>query len=109
MAFGLYERQYLGIHGLLPPAFMTVEQQVFRIITQLRSQPNDLARYIQLDNLQVNSIFIIYQFYIYIYIYLQYIFYFYYIIYLFYYYTYLKYILYFFTIYIIYFDITLFF
>ncbi|VDN58563.1 unnamed protein product, partial [Dracunculus medinensis] len=52
MAFGLYERQYLGIHGLLPPAFMTVEQQVFRIITQLRSQPNDLARYIQLDNLQ---------------------------------------------------------
>ncbi|EJD74104.1 malic enzyme [Loa loa] len=52
MAFSLFERQYLGIHGLLPPAFMTDEQQTYRIITQLRQQPNDLARYIQLDGLQ---------------------------------------------------------
>uniref|UniRef100_A0A915PD78 Malic enzyme n=1 Tax=Setaria digitata TaxID=48799 RepID=A0A915PD78_9BILA len=52
MAFSLFERQYLGIHGLLPPAFMTEEQQAYRIISQLRQQPNDLARYIQLDGLQ---------------------------------------------------------
>ncbi|MCP9262174.1 Malic enzyme [Dirofilaria immitis] len=52
MAFSLFERQYLGIHGLLPPAFMTEEQQAYRVISQLRQQPNDLARYIQLDGLQ---------------------------------------------------------
>ncbi|VDO18595.1 unnamed protein product [Heligmosomoides polygyrus] len=52
MAFSLYERQYLGIHGLLPPAFMTAEQQACRIMTKLREQPNDLAKYIQLDSLQ---------------------------------------------------------
>ncbi|KAK6022890.1 malic enzyme domain protein, partial [Ostertagia ostertagi] len=52
MAFSLYERQYLGIHGLLPPAFMTAEQQAYRTMSKLREQPNDLARYIQLDSLQ---------------------------------------------------------
>ncbi|KAI6173852.1 Malic enzyme [Aphelenchoides besseyi] len=52
MAFTLYERQYLGVHGLLPPAFMTEEQQAYRVITKLRQQPNDLARYIQMDGLQ---------------------------------------------------------
>ncbi|VDN58564.1 unnamed protein product [Dracunculus medinensis] len=52
MAFGLKERQYLGLHGLLPPAFMTEEQQLYRVISKLRAQPNDLARYVQLDGLQ---------------------------------------------------------
>ncbi|KAE9546337.1 hypothetical protein FO519_010451, partial [Halicephalobus sp. NKZ332] len=52
MAFDLYERQYLGIHGLLPPAFMTADQQAYRTLTKLRQQPDDLARYIQLDGLQ---------------------------------------------------------
>ncbi|VDM76348.1 unnamed protein product [Strongylus vulgaris] len=52
MAFSLYERQYLGIHGLLPPAFMTEEQQAYRVMAKLREQPDDLARYIQLDALQ---------------------------------------------------------
>ena len=54
MAFDLYERQYLGIHGLLPPAFMTADQQAYRTLTKLRQQPDDLARYIQLDGLQVS-------------------------------------------------------
>lgn len=53
MAFTLYERQYLGLHGLLPPAFMTEEQQAYRVISKLRQQPDDLAKYIQLDGLQV--------------------------------------------------------
>ncbi len=52
MAFTLRERQLLGIHGLLPPAFMTQDQQAHRVITNLRQQPNDLARYVQLNALQ---------------------------------------------------------
>lgn len=44
MAFSLYERHYLGIHGLLPPAFMTEEQQAYRVMTKLREQPDDLAK-----------------------------------------------------------------
>uniref|UniRef100_A0A1I8ALZ6 Malic domain-containing protein n=1 Tax=Steinernema glaseri TaxID=37863 RepID=A0A1I8ALZ6_9BILA len=52
MAFSLYERQYLGLHGLLPPAFMTEEQQAYRVLKKLREQPSDLARYVQLDGLQ---------------------------------------------------------
>ncbi|CAJ0960253.1 unnamed protein product, partial [Mesorhabditis belari] len=52
MAFSLFERQYLGIHGLLPPAFMTEEQQAYRIMLRIREAPNDLARYGILDALQ---------------------------------------------------------
>ncbi|WKX96426.1 hypothetical protein Q1695_012681 [Nippostrongylus brasiliensis] len=52
MAFSLYERQYLGIHGLLPPAFMTEEQQAYRVMTKLRDHQSDLEKYIQLDSLQ---------------------------------------------------------
>lgn len=52
MAFTLHERQALGIHGLLPPAFMTEEQQAYRILSKIRKQPDDLARYVQLDSLQ---------------------------------------------------------
>ncbi|KAK5970791.1 Malic enzyme, partial [Trichostrongylus colubriformis] len=52
MAFSLYERHYLGIHGLLPPAFMTEEQQAYRVMSKLRETNDDLAKYIQLDELQ---------------------------------------------------------
>ncbi|VDN32115.1 unnamed protein product [Cylicostephanus goldi] len=52
MAFNLFERQFLGVHGLLPPAFMTIEQQAYRVMSRLRQQPNDLAKYIQLASLQ---------------------------------------------------------
>ncbi|KAK6015760.1 malic enzyme domain protein, partial [Ostertagia ostertagi] len=55
MAFSLYERQHLGIHGLLPPAFMTQEQQVYRMMTSIREQPNDLAKYIALNELQCRN------------------------------------------------------
>ncbi|VDM53812.1 unnamed protein product, partial [Angiostrongylus costaricensis] len=52
MAFSLYERQYLGIHGLLPPAFMTEEQQAYRVMKKLRDEANDLEKFIHLDSLQ---------------------------------------------------------
>ncbi|EPB71092.1 malic enzyme domain protein [Ancylostoma ceylanicum] len=52
MGFSLYERQFLGLHGLLPPTFMTIEQQAYRVMSKLRQQPNDLAKYIQMDSLQ---------------------------------------------------------
>lgn len=52
MAFSLYERQYLGIHGLLPPTFMTMSQQEYRLMQRIREAPNDLARFIILDDLQ---------------------------------------------------------
>jgi malate dehydrogenase (oxaloacetate-decarboxylating)(NADP+) len=52
MSLSLQERQTLGIHGLLPPTFMTIEQQAYRTLASLRQQPNDLARYIQLNSLQ---------------------------------------------------------
>lgn len=55
MAFSLRERQILGIHGLLPPAFMTQQQQVLRVMANLRRQPTDLARYVQLNALQVHT------------------------------------------------------
>ncbi|XGW08057.1 hypothetical protein V3C99_010854 [Haemonchus contortus] len=52
MAFTLYERQFLGIHGLIPPAMMTAEQQAYRTMVKLRQLPDDLSRYIEMDNLQ---------------------------------------------------------
>ncbi|PIO60484.1 hypothetical protein TELCIR_18018 [Teladorsagia circumcincta] len=55
MAFTLYERFYLGIHGLIPPAFMTEEQQVYRVMKRIREQPDNLAKYVQLDELHTRS------------------------------------------------------
>lgn len=52
MAFNLRERQLLGIHGLLPPAVVTIDDQVERVMKNLELQPNDLARYVQLNALQ---------------------------------------------------------
>uniref|UniRef100_A0A915CKZ2 Malic enzyme n=1 Tax=Ditylenchus dipsaci TaxID=166011 RepID=A0A915CKZ2_9BILA len=52
LGFSLHERQRLGVHGLLPPAFFSIDQQAYRVLKNLRDQPNDLARYIHLDGLQ---------------------------------------------------------
>uniref|UniRef100_A0A0N4Z756 Malic enzyme n=1 Tax=Parastrongyloides trichosuri TaxID=131310 RepID=A0A0N4Z756_PARTI len=45
LAFTLYERQYLGIHGLLPPAFMNIDQQVFRIMSEIRGHKTPMLKY----------------------------------------------------------------
>ncbi|RCN46598.1 malic enzyme, NAD binding domain protein [Ancylostoma caninum] len=55
MAFTLKERQYLGIHGLLPPAFMSQEQQVYRTMKRIRDEPDNLEKYIILDELQCRT------------------------------------------------------
>ncbi|XP_078714901.1 NADP-dependent malic enzyme-like [Lampetra fluviatilis] len=52
MAFGLEERQHLGIHGLLPPCFLSQDVQVLHVIKNFERQTNDLDRYILLMGVQ---------------------------------------------------------
>lgn len=51
-AFSLRERQLLGIHGLLPPAILTMDQQVDKMIANLVKLSDDLQRYSFLTSLQ---------------------------------------------------------
>ncbi|KAF5396802.1 NADP-dependent malic enzyme mitochondrial [Paragonimus heterotremus] len=51
-AFLLHERQLLGIHGLLPPAVLTMDQQVEKMMTNLAKLSDDLQRYSFLTSLQ---------------------------------------------------------
>ncbi|KAA3675275.1 malate dehydrogenase (oxaloacetate-decarboxylating)(NADP+), partial [Paragonimus westermani] len=51
-AFPLHERQLLGIHGLLPPAVLTMDQQVEKMMTNLAKLSDDLQRYSFLTSLQ---------------------------------------------------------
>jgi len=51
-AFSEAERDALGLRGLLPPHVHTMEEQVLRVMTNFRSKPNDLERYVQLVSLQ---------------------------------------------------------
>ncbi|HEX7995939.1 MAG TPA: NAD-dependent malic enzyme [Streptosporangiaceae bacterium] len=43
-AFSYAERHALGITGLVPPAHMTLDQQVARVYAQYERQPDDLAK-----------------------------------------------------------------
>ena len=52
MAFTIEERQVLGIQGLIPPAVLTQEVQLLRIMTNFMREQSDLDRYIDLINLQ---------------------------------------------------------
>lgn len=52
MAFTMEERQLLGIQGLIPPAVLSQDVQVLRIMTNFRREQSDLDRYIDLINLQ---------------------------------------------------------
>lgn len=52
MAYSIRERQVLGIHGLLPPAVLSQDVQVLRIMTNFHRETNDLDKYIDLINLQ---------------------------------------------------------
>ena len=50
-AFTAAERDVLGLRGLLPPHVNTMEQQVLRVMSNFRSKPNDLERYVQMVSL----------------------------------------------------------
>ncbi|XP_027740271.1 NADP-dependent malic enzyme, mitochondrial isoform X2 [Empidonax traillii] len=52
MAFTLEERLQLGIHGLLPPCFLSQDVQVLRVMKNFESKSNDLDKYIVLMTLQ---------------------------------------------------------
>jgi len=51
MAFSLKERQILGVHGLLPPAVFSQDEQVVRVVDNVRHWDNDLDKYIYLASL----------------------------------------------------------
>ncbi len=51
-AFTIEEREALGLTGLLPPRVHTIDEQVERILWNLRRKNNDLQRYIFLTGLQ---------------------------------------------------------
>ncbi len=54
-AFTARERDALGLRGLLPPHVATIEEQVLRVMTNVRKKPNDIERYIYLIGLQDRS------------------------------------------------------
>jgi len=51
-AFTEEERDTLGIRGLLPARVQTMEEQVMRILENLRRKPNDIEKYIYMIGLQ---------------------------------------------------------
>ncbi len=51
-AFTLEEREALGLSGLLPPRVHTLDEQVQRILKNLRTQSTDIERYVYLIALQ---------------------------------------------------------
>src|SRR6516165_5717281 len=50
-AFTEAERDALGLRGFLPAHVLSMEEQVARVLTNLRSLPNDLEKYIALNSL----------------------------------------------------------
>jgi malate dehydrogenase (oxaloacetate-decarboxylating) len=51
-AFSYAERHELGLTGLVPPAHVTLDQQVARVYAQYRRQPGDLAKNVFLREIQ---------------------------------------------------------
>jgi len=51
-AFSLEERDALSLRGLLPPRVITMQEQVQRVLENLRGKPNDLDKYVSLIALQ---------------------------------------------------------
>ncbi len=50
-AFTEAERAALGLRGLLPPCVLTMQDQVERVLVNLRNLPNDLEKYVALNAL----------------------------------------------------------
>jgi malate dehydrogenase (oxaloacetate-decarboxylating)(NADP+) len=60
-AFSEAERDVLGLHGLLPPAICTLEQQEQRVLENYRRKATDLERYIYLMSLQERNATLFYR------------------------------------------------
>lgn len=45
------ERDRLGLRGLLPPAHLTMEQQLFKVMATVRAYPDDVSKHIYLSDL----------------------------------------------------------
>ena len=54
-AFTMQERRELGLRGLLPPTVNTQDQQLRRILANIRRKGSDIERYIALRALQTRS------------------------------------------------------
>lgn len=54
--YDMSERDRLGLRGLVPPAFLSMEEQLQKIMGTLRAMPNDVAKHVYLlDLLDRNS------------------------------------------------------
>ncbi|MEJ5301397.1 MAG: NAD-dependent malic enzyme [Thermodesulforhabdaceae bacterium] len=51
-AFTEEEREALGLRGLLPPRVHTIQEQMKRVLENIRRKPNDLEKYIFMISLQ---------------------------------------------------------
>src|SRR6201984_3506671 len=51
IAFTEREREALGLRGLLPAGILSMQAQVERVLTNLRSLPSDLEKYVALNSL----------------------------------------------------------
>lgn len=51
-AFSEEERDLLGLRGLLPPRVHSIDEQIERVLWNLRRKPSDIERYIFLTSLQ---------------------------------------------------------
>lgn len=61
IAFTKEERGFFGLQGLLPPAVLTLEQQVLRLMENVRAQASDIHRYITLMSLYDRNITMFYR------------------------------------------------
>ena len=61
MAFSEAERDALGIRGLVPPRVQTIEEQLIRVLGNVRRKPTDLDRYIFLAGLQDRNMTLFYR------------------------------------------------
>lgn len=61
MAFSEAERDALGIRGLVPPRVQTIEEQLVRVLGNVRRKPTNLDRYIFLSGLQDRNMTLYYR------------------------------------------------
>lgn len=55
------ERDQLGLNGLLPPAVVSMSNQLKRLYKQFKRQPNNLAKYVLLTDLQERNEILFYR------------------------------------------------